>query len=219
MIAISSRLEMGLRASYTDYAWRQESAAGTMPIPTAPPGTGYGPEVRLSLPLGRDGRFALGFAANLMLYHVPYSEWALTGPGSPSAQPTCVPSATCVAGYTLIDTRADDPLVYAVGFYPTYAFGQRGEYGHLVGLVGANSGFSNDGFSDMPANGSTLSSVGPIWTLGIGYGYSRDWGRLNVLLYRPLTDGSSPVDYGFGLQLTLGINLELWTRKDADDGG
>jgi hypothetical protein len=219
MLAVNSHLELGVRAAYADYAWRQESAAGTMPIPTAPPSTGYGPEVRLSFPLQHDGRFALGFAANLMLYHVPYSEWTLTGAGSSPAAPACTPSATCVAGYALYDTRADDPLVYSVGVYPSYAFGEKGEYGHLFGLLGASNGFSNDGFSDKPANGSTLSSVGPIWTLGIGYGFSRDWGRVNVLAYRPLTDESSPVDYGFGLQLTLGVNLDLWEHKSTDDGG
>jgi hypothetical protein len=214
-LAVVEHLEIGLRAAYADYSWSQASAAGTMPLPTAPPSTGYGPEVHVSFPLGKDDRFELGVAANLMLYNVPYAEWQLTGTNSSPAQAACAPSATCVAGYSLVDTRSDSPFVYSLGVYPSYAFGDHGEYGHVVGVVDATNGFSNDGFSDKPANGSTLDTVGPIWLLGLGYGFSRDWGRVSALFYRPLTDGSSPIDYGFGFQLTLGINLELWNLRSA----
>jgi hypothetical protein len=214
MVAVTPHAEFGLRASYADYAWRQASALGTMPVPSETASTGYGLEVHVALPLSKDGKVSVGFAGNVMLYHVPYAEWQLTGVGSSPPTPDCVPSTTCVSGYTLHDTRADDPLVYSLGLYPSYAFGDHGELGHIVGVIAATSGFKNNGFSDQPANGSTLDSVGPIWTLGAGYGFSRDWGRLSGLLYRPITDGSSPVDYGFGVEITLGINVELWSSKE-----
>jgi hypothetical protein len=57
-----------------------------------------------------------------------------------------------VANYTLVDTRAHAPIVYSLGLYPAYAFGMNGEYGHMVGVLDATTGFSNDGFSDMSAN-------------------------------------------------------------------
>jgi hypothetical protein len=149
-----------------------------------------------------------------MLYHAPYGEWALTGPGSPNGQAACTPSVTCVSGYPLQDTHADEPLVYSLGIYPSYAFGDHGQYGHIVTILGATNGFNNDGFGNTAASGSTLTSVGPIWLAGLGYGVSREWGRASVILYRPLTDGSSPVDYWFGLQVTVGVNLEALHRKD-----
>jgi hypothetical protein len=213
VVAVNSHVELGIRGSFAHYDWSQPNAAGAMPLPTAPSSTGYGPEVRLSFPLSADRAFALGIAANLMLYNVPYAEWQLTGPGSSSALPSCTPSPTCVDGYVLHDNRSDAPIVYAVGVYPSYAFGPDGEYGHVVGMIDATSGFSNDGFSDKPANGSTLNSVGPILVVGLGYGFSREWGRVSALVYRPLTDESSPVDYGYGFQLTVGINVELWSGR------
>lgn len=216
VLALTSHLEIGLRAFYADHAWAQPNAVGTMPLPTAPPSTGYGPEARVSFPLSADHAFSLGIAANLMLYNVPYAEWQLTGSGSSSGTPLCTPSPTCVGGYSLVDTRSDAPIVYSLGLYPSYAFGKDGEYGHLVGVLDATSGFSNDGFSNMPANGSTLNAVGPIFVLGVGYGYTHDWGRVSAMFYRPLTDGSSPVDYGFGFQVTLGVNLELGSPRRPD---
>jgi hypothetical protein len=212
LIAVNSHVEVGVRGTYADYGWSQANSVGTMPLPNSPASTGYGPELHLSFPLSDDHAIALGIAANLMLYNVPYAEWQLTGPNASPATAPCTPSASCVANYTLHDTRADSPLVYSVGLYPSYAIGKQGEYGHIVGVADATSGFSNDGFSDMPANGSTLSSVGPIIVLGLGYGYSHQWGRVSGLVYRPLTDGSSPVDYGWGFQLTFGVNIELWSR-------
>jgi hypothetical protein len=208
MVAVSPHAELGIRAMYADYSWTQVSADGTMPIPGAGASTGYGPEIRLSFPIGHDG-FALGVAGNLMLYHVPYSEWQLST--------TCTPSPTCLSTgggtYGLIDTRGDDPMVYNLGLYPSYAF-NGDKYGHLVGIIAATEGFSNDGFSNTAANGSTLNSVGPIWIVGLGYGLSRDWGRFSANLYKPLTDSGSPANYGFGFQISLGVNLELWKHQE-----
>jgi hypothetical protein len=204
MVAVSPHAEIGIRAMYADYAWTQVSAEGTMPIPGSGASTGYGPEIRLSFPIGHDG-FGLGVAGNLMLYHVPYSEWQLSS--------SCTASPTCMMGYTLIDTRGDDPMVYNLGLYPSYAF-KEDRYGHITGIIAATEGFSNDGFSNTAQNGSTLNSVGPIWILGIGYGLSRDWGRFSANLYKPLTDSGSPADYGFGFQISLGVNIELWKRQE-----
>jgi hypothetical protein len=210
MLSVNAHVELGVRGSYADYAWSEDSAIGTMPLPTAPASTGYGPELHLSFPLSADHRFRLGLAGNLMLYDVPNAQWQLTGPGSSSGKPLCTPSLDCVGGYELVDTRSDSPLVYNVGAFPSYSFGPGGEYGHVLGVMDATSGFSNDGFSDMPANGSTLNGVGPIIILGLGYGFSREWGHVSGVVYHPLTDRSSPVDYGFGFQLSLGVNIDLW---------
>jgi hypothetical protein len=116
-------------------------------------------------------------------------------------------------GYGLVRTRGDDPMVYSLGLYPSYAFnGDR--YGHITGILAATQGFSNDGFSNTASNGSTLNSVGPIWILGLGYGYTRDWGRVSANVYKPLTDSGSPANYGFGFQISLGVNFELWKHQE-----
>ncbi|MGH7438485.1 MAG: hypothetical protein ACRENE_22595 [Polyangiaceae bacterium] len=211
MLSINPHVELGVRGSYADYAWSQDSAVGTMPLPTAPASTGYGPELHLAFPLTDDHRLQLGLAGNLMLYTIPYAEWQ---------RGTCTAvSSNCVYNsgtfWGLVDTRSDSPIVYQLGAYPSYAFGPGGSYGHLFGILDATSGFSNDGFSDMPANGSTLNGVGPIFILGVGYGWSSDWGHVSGSIYRPLTDQSSPVDYGFAFQISLGVNIDLWRSPEA----
>ncbi len=218
MLSVNQHVELGVRGAYAAYDWSQDSAAGTMPLPTSPASTGYGPELHLSFPLSADHRFQLGLAGNLMLYTVPYAEWQLTGPGSASGMALCNPSPTCVYGvngnYTLVNSRNDSPIVYQIGAFPSYAFGPNGDWGHILGVIDATSGFSNDGFSDKPANDSTLNGVGPIVILGLGYGFSREWGHVSGVVYHPLTDHSSPVDYGFGFQLSLGVNIDLWRSAE-----
>ena len=188
-IALSSRVQLGIRGAYADYAWSRPSAVGTMPVPGAPGSWGLGPELRASFPLEPTRHWWLGIAGNFMSYQVPYAEWTLTGPTSttPSA-PACVPSPTCVNSYSLFDTRTESHWVYNLGLYPSYAVGDHGQYGNVVAMVAATSGFKNDGFTNQPSNGSTVDSVGPIFVLGAGYGYHYDVMHVTGLVYRPITD-------------------------------
>jgi hypothetical protein len=215
LVAVTSRVQLGLRGAYAAAEWAQPSAVGTMPVPSSSGSWGLGPEVRASFPLDRAGRFALGVAGNVLSYQVPYAEWKLTGPASVSGQPTCVRSPTCVSGYSLFDTRSESHLVYSAGLYPSYALGDRGQYGNLVGLLGMTTGFKNDGFTDQPTNGSTVDSVGPIVLLGIGYGIHYDRMRATGLVYWPMTDSGSPVRYGPSAQLALGVDLDLAIHETA----
>jgi hypothetical protein len=217
LVAVSSRFQLGVRAAYSAPEWAQPSAAGTMPVPNSPGSWGLGPEMRASFPLDGERRFALGIAANVLSYQMPYAEWTLTGPQSMSGQPLCVPSPTCVSNYSLYDTRSESHLVYSLGIYPSYALGDRGQYGALVGLVGATNGFKNDGFTDQPSNGSTLDTVGPIVELGAGYGVHHDAFRAMGLVYWPLTDYGSPVEYGPSVQLALGVDLDVMPRAARGD--
>jgi hypothetical protein len=49
--------------------------------------------------------------------------------------------------------------------------------------------------------------------VGAGYGLRYDWLHASALLYHPLTDSSSPVDYTLGFQLTVGVDLETMPAK------
>jgi hypothetical protein len=212
MIAPTKHVELGLRGVYADYDSRQASATGTMPLPNAPSSWGVGPEMRLSFPVDKDQRFAIGIAGNIVYYQVPYAEWQLEG--SPTASTACASSSTC--GYSLANSGDEGHFVYSLGLYPSYAFGPRGAYGHAFALLSATNGFSNDGFTNQPSNGSTVQAVGPIAIVGGGYGFSYEWMRASALAYLPMTGQSAPVDYGPGFMLTLGLNLDL-SSHDRDD--
>jgi hypothetical protein len=211
MVAVSSRVQLGVRGAYASYDWSQPSATGTMPVPNAPGSWGLGPEVHATFPLDRSRRFWLGFAGNTLSYSIPYAEWTL--------QPAPCPP-TCVGGtYSLFDTRTESHFVYSVGLYPSLDVGPDGRYGHVVALLSMTNGFRNQGFTNTPSNGSTVSSTDPIVLLGAGYGIRYEGLHASALLYRPLTDASSPVDYGVGFQVTLGVDLEtIRTRDDPADG-
>jgi hypothetical protein len=216
-VAVSSRFQLGVRAAYSAPEWALPSAVGTMPVPNAPGSWGLGPEMRASFPLDPERRFALGVAGNVLSYQVPYAEWRLTGPQSTSGQAACVPSPTCVSGYSLYDTRSESHLVYSLGIYPSYALGNRGQYGDVVGLVGATNGFKNDGFTNQPTNGSTVDTVGPVVQIGAGYGIHYDGMRAMGLVYWPMTDSHSPVHYGPSAQLAFGVDLDVMPRAVRGD--
>jgi hypothetical protein len=214
LLAVGSQVQLGLRGAYASYDWARESAAGTMPVPGAPGTVGFGPEIRAAFPLDPERHWAIGLAGNVMSYEVPYAEWTLTGPQSTAGTPTCVPSATCVNDYALHDTRTENHWVYNVGVYPSYAIGDGGRYGNVAVLLGVTSGFKNDGFTDQPTNGSTVDSVGPIFVVGAGYGFHYDVLHASALVYRPMTDTGAPVQYNVGVQLALGVDLDLASHDD-----
>lgn len=218
LLAVSQRVELGVHAAYADYAWAQASALGTMPVPNAPASLGWGPEVRASFPLDDQKKLYLGIAGNFMSYQVPYAEWQLQNAGAAQAgSPPCATTAAYCDGYSLVDTKSESHTVYSFGVYPSYAFGDRGKYGHVFGLFAGTNGFANDGFTNQPSNGSTVSSVGPIWIAGGGYGIGYEWLRASALVYWPLTDRSSPVEYGPSMMFTIGVNAPLWERDESTD--
>jgi hypothetical protein len=211
LLAVSSHVELGVRAAYADYAWAQPSAVGTMPVPNAPASLGWGPELRLSFPLDEEKRFALGVAGKFMSYQVPYAEWTLVNAGvGPTGNQPCSTSAASCDGYRLVDTKSESHTVYSIGIYPSYAFGDHGKYGHVFGVLDGTNGFANDGFTNQSSSGSTVTSVGPIWILGGGYALGYEWISASALVYWPLTDRSSPVEYGPGMIFTIGLNAPLW---------
>jgi hypothetical protein len=218
MLAVTSEIEVGVRGSYAAYQWADPSAAGTMPLPSEPGTWGVGPELRVAVPFDKDRRFALGVAANIMRYSVPYAEWSLTGPQSPNGQTVpCTPSSTCVNGYSLYDQQTESHLVYSFGLYPSIAIGDRGEYGHAFAMIGGTNGFKNDGFTDKPTNGSSVDVIGPVWLVGAGYGFSYDALRVSGMLFRPFTNSDSAVNYSFGFQLNVGVNIDLWSADNDRD--
>jgi hypothetical protein len=215
LFAVSSHVQLGLRGAYASYDWARQSAVGTMPVPNASATVAFGPELRLAFPLDPERRWAIGFAGNFTLNQVPYAEWYLTGPGSPSGTPTCVPSPKCVNDYALHDTGAESHWIYNVGMVPSYAIGDGGRYGQIALLLGMTSGFKNDGFTDQATNGSTVDSVGPVFILGLGYGVRYEMMHASALLYRPLTDTDAPVVYNIGFQLTVGVDFDMSSHDDV----
>jgi hypothetical protein len=218
-LAVADEVELGVRGYYAAYGWADESAYGTMPLPSQPSSWGVGPEIRATIPLDDRRQFALGIGANLMRYEVPYAEWSLTGPNSPHGQTTpCTASSTCVTRtggtYALFDERSESHLTYAFGLYPSIALGDEGEYGHAFGYLGGTNGFRNDGFTDTPTNGSTVSVTGPVWMVGGGYGADFDVVHASGMVFKPLTTQGDPVNYGIGFHVTLGLNLEVWQAQE-----
>jgi hypothetical protein len=212
MVSVSPRVQLGVRVAYASYDWTQASATGTMPVPNAPASWGFGPELHAAFPLDMRQVVWLGLAGNVLSYDVPYAEWTLASQG-PASYATCGPSATSCDGYSLYDTRTENHFVYSLGLYPSINIGPGGEAGHVITVVSMTNGFRNQGFTDQPSNGSTVSSTAPIVIVGAGYGLRYDWLHASALLYHPLTDSSSPVDYTLGFQLTVGVDLETMPAK------
>jgi hypothetical protein len=153
-----------------------------------------------------------------MSYQVPYAEWTLVNPGvAATGNAPCSTSAAVCDGYSLVDTKSESHTVYSVGIYPSYAFGDHGKYGHVFGLFDATNGFANDGFTNQPSSTSTITSVGPIWIVGGGYAVGYEWIKASALVYWPMTDRSSPVEYGPGMMFTIGLNAPLWSRAESKD--
>jgi hypothetical protein len=214
-LAVTKNIELGARYTYAAYGWSDVTANGTMPLPSAPSVWGVGPEIRVSFPLDRRQRFALGVAANYMFYQVPYAEWQLSSTG-------CTPSVTCQVDflnpanrYTLYDERTEGHNTLSIAVYPSYAFGERGEYGHIFGGFSAHTTFKNDGFTFTASNGSTIQDAGLVFFGGVGYGVNIDIVHVAGMVALPFTSNGSPVDYGFAGFLTAGVDLELWGGGDG----
>ncbi|MBI2391975.1 MAG: hypothetical protein HYV09_20455 [Deltaproteobacteria bacterium] len=212
-IAVSKKIEVGGRFSYASYDWARPSASGTMPFPTRPTLIGAGPEVRAAFPLDREGRFTFGLAFNFMQYRLPIAQWTKTD--ACGAGQTCyVDHATGSFGdgttYRLDSQRLESKWTWALGLYPTYAFGPSGRYGHLIGHVGWHEGFQNDGFTDTTSSNGAVKSAGSITILGLGYGFRWKPLRLSAMGFAPLTSSRSPVSYLMGALITVGCDLELF---------
>lgn len=209
-IAIVPGLELGARYTYASYAWTEDSAAGTLPLPSHPSVWGIGPELRFTIPLDRHRRFALGFAGNALDYTIPYAQWTKE---TCTVGPTCLVVPTPAGGtatYGLTDERTESHWTLSFGVYPSVALGDDEEYGHVFAGFSAHTGFKNDGFTDTASNGSTVEDAGLIWMLGGGYGITLEPVKLSAMVSLPFTSQSSPVNYGVTGFFTAGFDLELW---------
>ncbi len=209
-LAVVPGVELGVRYTYAAYAWTEDSADGTLPLPSHPSVRGIGPEMRFTIPLDKRKRFALGFAGNVLDYTVPYAEWT---------KEACTPSTTCVvvpdpaggtATYGLTDERSETHWTLNFGFYPSVALGDDEEYGHIFAGFSAHTSFKNDGFTDTASNGSTIEDAGLIWMLGGGYAMNIEPVKLAAMISLPFTSQSSPVNYGVTGFFTVGFDIELW---------
>ena len=218
--------EMGIRGAYSAYAWSQPSIDGTEPLPSHPALWGIGPEFKGTVTFDKKRKWGLGFAGNIMRYEVPYAEWSLSGPGATNGDTTpCAPSATCTvdpltldnAHYKLFAEKSESHITVSFGLYPSFDFTGDGEYGHVFGILGGHSGFENDGFTNTPQNGSTLSAYLFIPIVGAGYGIGAGPVHGSAMIYEPITTYDSKVYYGPGAMLTLGVDLELWDSKTNHD--
>ncbi len=207
-------VELGVRATYSSYAWSEISTQGTMPIPSRPSLFGVGPEMRVWFPFDRKERFALGIAANALFYQVPFAEWT---------QEPCARSSTCVSTvvypthgpsldvtYQLTRSDADTHVVLTGGLYPSFALGDHARYGNVFALLGVTEGFSNDGFTNVQSNDGLLSTSA-VGLVGGGYGFRRGWFHVNVGLYAPL--GGAGVQYSPGAWLAVGFDPRLWNGE------
>ena len=196
--------QVGLHGSFADYAWAEPSATGTMPLPSRPNLFGMGPDIRVSIPLDREGHAGIGLAAEMLIYSIPYARWQLGGvPGRPG---------TSFGGYTLTDFGSETHFVFGGGGYPSYGFGRRNRWRRVLGVLRPTTGFSDDGFTNTPRNGSTIATYAlPIG--GVGYGADFDFVHVNAMTFVPIsrTDGSG-VGYGPGMMITIGFRVGAWSE-------
>jgi hypothetical protein len=190
-------LDIGLRWSYADYAWTEQTAFGTMPLPNHPSLFGIGPEIRGALFLDHDKHFALGLAASALVYQVPWAAYQLQ---------------TGTSNYTLVNTGKDTDWTLALGIYPSYSFGPDGRYGTAFGVLGIHTSFKNDGFTDTPSSGSSITEDGFVPYAGFGYGIHTPYFHASAMLYFPVTIDTT--FYGPGGMITLGVDLPLWKPRE-----
>lgn len=216
MLAPTRGFELGLRGSYAAYRWSQDATLGTMPVPSRAATYGFGPEVHGTIRFGRSKAFGLGFAGNVVWNSVPYAQWTRVGVDKAA----CSPGVTCAfdqnrVQYALFTESRETHMTLSAAIVPSYAFGTAGEYGHVFASFGFTTGFENDGFTNTAQNGSTITSSGFLFVPGIGYGaHLFDVVHASALLYYPVTDLESPVQYGPGGLLTLGVDFELWGGEE-----
>ena len=194
-IAIAQGCELGVRVAYSQYSWSNASALGTMPLVGEPGLWGVGPEVRMTIPLNPQKQWAIGIAGNLMNYQIPYAEWQAA---------SCSGGETCFEGYSLVEQQTSAHLVLNAGIYPSFQLGPEGRYGHVFGALSAHAAFKNDGFTDTPAS-NQVEDAGFIFVPAVGYGIHFDELLLSTKVEWPITTSASPIVYGPGVSLTVGI--------------
>jgi hypothetical protein len=197
-------LDVGFRGTYAAYRWTSPSALGTMEIPSHPSQWGFGPEIHGAFPLDRSHRVQLGVAGSFLYYDVPYAAWERDQPCDALA--SCAPTT-----YHLAREGSEGFFTYNLSLTPSVGFGPESRYGAVFAFVGITTGFSNDGFTDRPSNGSTVQARSVIPYLGGGYSFSYQPLRVAVATYVPFGERGE-VMYGFGGYLTIGVDLELWHR-------
>jgi hypothetical protein len=200
-LAVASGFEFGARATYAAYAWNTESAVGTQPLPSAPSLLGVGPELHGTIRFGNEKRFGLGIAANALYFSVPYAEWQAEA---------CMPSRTCVDGYSLVDERTEGRWALNLGLYPSYAPGPPGrKYGRVFVMMGLHTGYKNDGFTDAAQAGSSIKEY-TAGLLGAGYGIEFDAVHVSAMLFQPFAGHWTGVAYTIGGLVTIGVDLRIW---------
>lgn len=190
-------LDVGIRASYAAYRWTEPTAVGTMPLPSHPSLVGVGPEIHGALFLDRHKHVALGIAANVMHYEVPWAAYKLEG-----------------QNYVLMNEGSDSDWTFSGGIYPSYSFGRDGEYGTIFSMLGVHTAFKNDGFALTASNGSTIEEDGFVPMVGTGYAIHTQYFHASIMGYLPL---SSPMVWGPGVMFGLGVDLPLWHPRARMD--
>ena len=185
-------LDIGVRWSYANYRWTEPTAVGTMPLPNDPSLFGIGPEIRGSFFCDHEKHFAVGLAASMLVYTVPWAAYELQSGST----------------YALTKTGNDTDWTLAFGIYPSYSFGPDGRYGTLFAVLGAHSAFKNDGFTNSPSNGSSITQDGFVPFAGGGYSIHAPYFHASVMMYVPISIDST--NWGPGMMFTLGLDLPLW---------
>ncbi len=207
--AVSDHIELGVRLSYARYGWTEETAAGTPPLPDKPSMLGAGPEMRAKISLDQGDLWTLGIAWNLMRWSMPIAEWQKTGSCAPG--PSCYvdPLTATVSPtyYQYASSTTQEAWLLSLSVLLSRAFGEHGEYGHVFGGFAFHQTFGNDGFTDSTSSNGQVQTKGYAPIVTAGYGIRLRPMRIGASLFLPMGGDSTSIMWGFGGQLTLGVEL------------
>ncbi len=207
--AVNDHVELGLRFSFARYGQTQQTASGTPPLPDQPSMVGVGPEMRSTISLDHEDKWALGIAWNLMRYTMPTAAWSRTQ--SCTAGPKCFVDGSTTGGattyYSLASSGSQDAWLLSLSVLLSHAFGPRGAYGHLFGGFAFHPTFGNDGFTDSTSSSGEITTKGWAPIVTAGYGIRLSPVRLGASVFLPLGGDAQSIQWGMGGQITVGIEL------------
>lgn len=195
LVGTTDFLDLGLLFTYAHGSFARPSRTGTPPMPKEGKDLfAIGPQIGLA---GKflDGKLFGGAYTSLQYVRIPWSEWERYGYD---------PGDVYSGEYALRQSDYDHDLYYRIGLY----LGGRPVHWLAInaGLV-LSACWINDGFSNEPADGSTLEHTGPVVMPVIGARAEIWYFFLETFLTFPISTDSELDFFPLGWSVGLGVRL------------